>query len=68
MGRVDNLLVLLLVAGVPLAFLYFSIGGGLILLVYAIERRDPVFTLGQSMGIFIYARNLWLIRAERRGN
>ena len=51
---------------VPLAFWYLSIGGGLILLAYAIWRRDPVFILGQSMGLFIYLRNLFLIHAERR--
>ena len=50
---------------VPLAFWYRSLGGGLVLLAYAIYRRDPVFILGQSMGVFIYLRNLWLIRAER---
>ena len=51
---------------VPLAFWYFSIGGGLILFTYACYRGDPVFILGQSMGLFIYIRNLWLIRAEAR--
>lgn len=51
---------------VPTTFWYFSIAGGVILLAYAIYRRDPVFILGQSMGVFIYARNLWLIRAEKR--
>lgn len=51
---------------VPILFWYFSIGGGMILLAYALYRRDPVFILGQSMGVFIYARNLWLIHAERR--
>ncbi|RYH07481.1 lipid-A-disaccharide synthase N-terminal domain-containing protein [Tropicimonas sp. IMCC6043] len=51
---------------VPLAFWYLSIGGGLVLFAYAVYRKDPVFILGQSMGIFIYARNLWLIHAERR--
>ena len=50
---------------VPVAFWYLSIGGGLILFGYAIYRRDPVFILGQSMGIVIYARNLWLIHAGR---
>lgn len=50
----------------PVAFWYFSIGGGLILFAYACYRGDPVFILGQSIGVFIYARNLWLIRAERR--
>ncbi|MEX5728060.1 lipid-A-disaccharide synthase-like uncharacterized protein [Rhodovulum iodosum] len=52
---------------VPLAFWYFSIAGGLILFAYAVYRKDPVFILGQSMGLFIYSRNLWLIHAERRG-
>ena len=51
---------------VPLAFWYFSIGGGIILFTYALYRGDPVFILGQSMGLFIYSRNLWLIYAERR--
>jgi lipid-A-disaccharide synthase-like uncharacterized protein len=51
---------------VPLAFWYLSIGGGLILFAYAIYRRDPVFILGQSMGLFVYLRNLVLIHAERR--
>ncbi|MDA3887896.1 MAG: lipid-A-disaccharide synthase N-terminal domain-containing protein [Allgaiera sp.] len=50
---------------VPTLFWYFSIAGGLVLLAYALYRRDPVFTLGQSMGVVIYARNLWLIRSER---
>ncbi|WP_068108515.1 lipid-A-disaccharide synthase N-terminal domain-containing protein [Tropicimonas marinistellae] len=51
---------------VPLAFWYLSIGGGLVLLTYALYRKDPVFILGQAMGIVIYGRNLWLIHAERR--
>ncbi len=51
---------------VPVAFWYFSIAGGAILLSYAIYRQDPVFILGQSLGVLIYSRNLWLIHAERR--
>ena len=51
---------------IPLAFWYFSIGGGIILFCYALYRADPVFILGQSMGLFIYLRNLWLIHAEKR--
>ena len=47
---------------VPHAFWYFSIGGGLTLLAYAIYRRDPVFIVGQGAGLFVYARNLWFIR------
>lgn len=51
---------------VPIAFWYFSLIGGVMLLAYAIYRRDPVFILGQAMGIAIYARNLWLIAQARR--
>jgi lipid-A-disaccharide synthase-like uncharacterized protein len=46
---------------VPLSFWFFSLGGGLILLGYAIYRRDPVFIIGQATGVFIYVRNLMLI-------
>ena len=46
---------------IPLSFWFFSIGGGITLLTYAILRRDPVFILGQSTGSIIYLRNLVLI-------
>jgi lipid-A-disaccharide synthase-like uncharacterized protein len=48
------------------AFWYFSIGGGLVLLTYAIYRRDPVFIVGQGTGLFVYMRNLFLIRQKER--
>lgn len=51
---------------VPLAFWYFSIGGGATLLAYAIHRLDPVFIVGQLAGLFVYLRNLQLIYRERR--
>ena len=51
---------------VPVAFWYFSMAGGVILFAYAVYRRDPVFILGQTTGLLIYSRNLWLIRRERR--
>ncbi|WP_457573006.1 lipid-A-disaccharide synthase N-terminal domain-containing protein [Desulfolithobacter sp.] len=50
---------------VPELFWYFSIAGSLVLLSYAIHRRDPVFILGQSMGSFIYLRNLYFIYKEK---
>ena len=53
---------------VPLAFWYFSIAGALILFTYAVYRQDPVFILGQSFGIVVYSRNLWLIHKEKRDN
>ena len=51
---------------VPTAFWFFSIAGGALLLIYAIYREDPVFILGQAAGLFIYLRNISLIRRERR--
>lgn len=51
---------------IPVAFWWLSIGGAAVLLAYAIHRGDPVFIAGQSLGFLIYARNLWLIRAERK--
>ena len=46
---------------VPVLFWYFSLGGGIALLMYAIHRVDPVFILGQATGLLVYARNLWFI-------
>jgi lipid-A-disaccharide synthase-like uncharacterized protein len=51
---------------IPVSFWFFSIGGGLTLLVYAIYRLDPVFILGQGAGLFVYLRNLYLIRKKER--
>ena len=51
---------------IPEAFWYFSIGGGMLLLAYAIYRMDPVFILGQSMGVFIYLRNLYFIQQKKK--
>lgn len=50
---------------IPIYFWYFSLVGSLILLAYAIFRRDPVFILGQSTGLFVYLRNLMLIYRKR---
>jgi lipid-A-disaccharide synthase-like uncharacterized protein len=50
---------------IPIYFWYLSLIGSLILLAYAIFRRDPVFILGQSTGFFVYARNLMLIYRKR---
>ena len=50
---------------IPIGFWYLSIFGGLGLLVYAISRKDPVIILGQTFGIFIYLRNLYLIYKKK---
>ena len=52
---------------IPVSFWYLSILGALVLLVYALHRRDPVFVAGQGLGIVIYVRNLQLIRRARDG-
>ncbi len=49
---------------VPTLFWYASLLGGLLLLWYAVQIRNPVFILGQSMGAFVYTRNLLLIRRK----
>jgi len=51
---------------VPLAFWLFSIGGGLLLLVYALYRRDPVFIAGQGFGVFVYLRNVYFIVRQKK--
>lgn len=49
---------------IPHAFWFLSLAGGSTLLAYAIYRQDPVFIVGQAAGLFIYMRNLVLIRRE----
>lgn len=51
---------------IPISFWYFSLGGAAILLAYSLYRRDLVFILGQSVGFFIYTRNMVLIYRRRR--
>ena len=50
----------------PLAFWLFSVCGGLMLLTYAIHRRDPVFVIGELVTTSIYLRNLQLLCRARR--
>jgi lipid-A-disaccharide synthase-like uncharacterized protein len=50
---------------IPLAFWIFSIFGGLLLLIYALYRKDAVFIAGQAFGVFVYLRNLWFVLRER---
>jgi lipid-A-disaccharide synthase-like uncharacterized protein len=51
---------------VPVAFWYFSIVGGITLLAYAIYRKDPVFIVGQAVGLVVYGRNLYFIWRGRK--
>jgi len=51
---------------IPMAFWYLSLFGGILLFIYAVYRKDPVFILGQSTGLIVYVRNIMLRRKERR--
>ena len=50
----------------PIGFWVISLLGDLIIVSYAIYRRDPVLILGQSTGLIAYSRNIYLSR--RAGN
>ena len=51
---------------IPKAFWYFSLAGGITLFSYALLRQDPVFIAGQGLGLFIYIRNLILLKNEKK--
>ena len=50
----------------PVAFWWFSLGGGLLLAVYGFLKHELVIIAGQVPALIIYTRNLHLIRQERR--
>ena len=52
---------------VPMAFWFFSMGGGLMTLVYGVVKREPVIIVGQSLATIIYIRNIMLILKDRAG-
>jgi len=50
---------------VPMAFWFFSMGGGVMTLIYGVAKREPVIILGQSLATIIYIRNIMLIIKSR---
>ncbi|MGL5723303.1 lipid-A-disaccharide synthase N-terminal domain-containing protein, partial [Cetobacterium sp.] len=36
--------------------------GSILLLIYALYKKDPVFILGQAPNVLIYSRNIYLIK------
>lgn len=44
----------------PVGFWIISLLGSLIIVSYAIYRKDPVLILGQSVGFIVYTRNIFL--------
>lgn len=53
---------------IPFSFWILSILGSLMLLIYAIHKKDPVFILGQAPGLVIYTRNIFLIKKHKLEN
>jgi lipid-A-disaccharide synthase-like uncharacterized protein len=54
---------------VPVVFWFLSLGGGTMLLVYGLVRREPIIILGQALAVFIYVRNIVLIfRNKAKGS
>lgn len=56
---------------IPIGFWWGSLFGGALLFTYFVWRKDIVGIIGQSTGVFVYARNLVLIyraRAAEREN
>jgi lipid-A-disaccharide synthase-like uncharacterized protein len=51
---------------IPMAFWYLSIVGSIGLSIYAVIRNEPLFILAYTPNVFIYVRNLMLIRREQR--
>ena len=50
---------------IPFSFWSYSIGGGALLFLYALVRRDPVYILGQGLSLLIYFRNVSFVLRER---
>ncbi len=49
----------------PLGFWILSLTGALLVLTYAIIRKDPVLFIGHVMGSVVYARNIIINRREK---
>ncbi len=52
----------------PLSFWWASLGGNLLLLVYALHLADAVFIAGYSLGPFVQIRNLLLETRKHRSS
>lgn len=49
----------------PLGFWVISLSGSLLILVYAIFRRDPVLLAGHFVGFIVYTRNIIIIKNHK---
>lgn len=51
---------------IPTMFWWLSIAGSIVLLLYAVHKRDPVFIIAYLPNCIVYVRNLMLIRKQQR--
>ena len=49
-----------------MAFWYLSLIGTVMLLIYSLHLKNPVFILGFSLNMIIYLRNLYFIHVHPR--
>jgi len=50
----------------PIGFWIISLAGSIMVISYAVLRRDPVLFLGQLFGSFVYSRNIILWQRQRK--
>ena len=50
----------------PMGFWLISLTGSFIIVSYAIVRLDPVLVLGQSTGLLVYIRNIYIMRKTKK--
>ena len=52
----------------PMGFWLISLSGSLIIVSYALVRHDPVLILGQSTGLVVYCRDIWILYKNKKQN
>lgn len=52
-------------SSLPLGFWLISLIGSLLILIYAVFRRDPVLFAGHGLGMIVYLRNLFILKNEK---
>lgn len=50
---------------VPELFWYLSLAGSVLVFVYALHLQDPVFVISKGAGLFVYIRNVVLLRNDQ---
>lgn len=50
---------------IPIVFWYLSIFGAIMVLIYAIVRKDIVFLITGVLQIFLYSRNLFIAHERK---